>query len=94
MQSTIAQKCIKRVRTAISRIIWPLFNLEAPNFTRSSKLTATPDMTSPATSGQYLSKFEKKTAENTVFDGFCSNCKGPAFFLAQPIGGLLVAVVQ
>ena len=43
-------------------IIRPLFNVESPNFTRTFMPTysyATPDMTSAATSGRYLSRFEK-----------------------------------
>ena len=49
---------------------------------------STPDMMSPVTSGQRLSKFEK--AENTASDGFESNFTGSAFGVSQPIGGLLV----
>ena len=46
-------------------------------------------MASPAaTSGRYLSKFEK-TAEYAAFDGFRSNFSGAAFCLAQPIGEIL-----
>ena len=54
--------------------------------------TATPDMTSPTTSGRHLSKFEK-TAENDPSDGIASNFSGAAFCLAQPIGGLLGFII-
>ena len=49
-------KVRKRVRTAKSRIIQPLFNLESPNVSRKSvmiRATATLDMTSPAASGRH-----------------------------------------
>ena len=46
-------------------------------------------MTSPATSGRHLLKFEK-TAEKAASDCSGSNFRGAAFCLAQPIGGLLV----
>ena len=58
-----------------SRIIRPLFNLESPNFARTSMPTenkAALNMTSPATSGQHLSKLQN-TAENAASDGFRSN---------------------
>ena len=48
------------------------------------------DMTSPATSGRNLSKFEKKTVKNAASDDFGSNFSVAAFCLAQPIGGLLL----
>ena len=52
--------------------------------------TATPDMTSPATSGWHLTKFRKKMAENAASDGRGLNFSVSTFCLAQPIGGLLV----
>ena len=61
------------------------FDLESPNFTRTSPPTyaiATPDMTSPTTSGRHLSKL-KKTAENPASDIFGSNFSGAAFCLAH-----------
>ena len=39
MQLNTAQKCIKWVRPIKSWIILPLFNLEAPNFTQTSRPT-------------------------------------------------------
>ena len=42
----------------------------------STKSTATPDMTSPATSSQHLLKLEKKTTENAASDDFGSNLSG------------------
>ena len=65
------------------------FDLESTNFTWTSILTATPDMTSPATSGRHLSQLDKR-AEDAASDGFGWNFIGAAFCLAQPIGGLLV----
>ena len=63
MQLNTAQKGAKRVRPATSRIIRPLFNTESPNFTRIFMQTyssATPNITSSATQGRHLSKFEKR----------------------------------
>ena len=74
-------------------MIRPLFNLQSPTFTGTStptQSTALPDMTSPATSGRHLSKFEKP-AENAAFHGFESNFSG--VLPAPPIGGLLVSVL-
>ena len=36
LQLIIAQKCVKRVRSAKSLIIWPVFNIDSPNFTPMS----------------------------------------------------------
>ena len=55
--------------------------------------TATLEMTSPATSSRHLSKFEKMTG-NAASDGFGSNFIGAAFYLAQPLGGLLVKLIN
>ena len=49
-------------------------------------------MWSPATSGRHLWKFEK-TAENDAPEGFGFNFSGAAFYLAQPIGGLLLVLI-
>ena len=43
---------------------------------------------SPATSGQYLLKFEKM-AENGASDGFGSNFSGMAFWLPNQLAGFL-----
>ena len=50
--------------------------------------TATLDMKSLATSGQYLSKFEK-TAVNAASDGFGSNFSCAAFGLPHRLVGIL-----
>ena len=46
---------------------------------------------SPATAGLLLSNFDTM-AENAASDSLGSNFIGAAFFLAQPIGGLLVII--
>ena len=58
--------------------------------------TATSDMTSPATSGQHVLKFEffRKMAKNAAADGFGSNFSIAAFCLAKPIGWLLVIITN
>ena len=59
-------KCEVRIRMSQEQ-----FSQELPNFTRTSMLaqsTATPDMMSPATPGQHLSKIEK-TTESAASDG-------------------------
>ena len=63
MQLNTAQRCVRWVWPANSRITRPLFNVDSPNCTRTlmpTQSTATPDMTSQATSGRHLSKFEKQ----------------------------------
>ena len=47
-------------------------------------------MTSPAFSGQHLSKFEKKTAENAASDGLGSNFSGVAYCLSHELVGVLL----
>ena len=72
------------------------FDLESPNLTRpstASYCTATPDMTSPATSSRHWLKFEK-TAKNVAFDGLGSNFSNVSFCPAQPIGELLVLLYR
>ena len=64
LQLNTAQKCVKRVRPAKSRIIWSLFNLESHDFMwiyMPIYSTATPDMTPSTTSGRHFSKFEKRS---------------------------------
>ena len=73
IQLNVALKVRKMGSVGKSRTTQPPFNLELPNFTRTSMLqsAATPHMTIPATSGRHLSKFKgKKTAGNAVSDGF------------------------
>ena len=70
MQLNTAQKCVKQVWPGPTKcqIIRPLFNLESPTFAGTSTPTlsmATPDITSPATSGQHSVMFEKM-AENVI----------------------------
>ena len=68
-----------------------LFNVESPNFTGTStptKPSEKSDMTSPATPGQHLSKFEKP-AENAASEGFRSNFSGTAFCLPHQVVGFL-----
>ena len=51
------------VQLTNSRIIWPMFNIESPNFTRTSMptySTATLDMTSSGTSGWHFSQVQKE----------------------------------
>ena len=65
------------------RIIWSLFTVESPNYTRISMPTQsvdTTDSTTSATSGRHLWKFEK-TVENAASDGFGSNLSGATFCL-------------
>ena len=81
-----AQKCVKRVRSAHSRLIRPLFNIRSPNFTRISMpacYTATPVMTSSAASGRHFSKFEK-AVENAASYALVSNFSGSGAAFCLP----------
>ena len=80
MQLNTAQKCVKRMQPAASRIIRPLFNLGSAKFTRSSMPTFS------HTEYHIISYLQsadievrKKTAENADSHGFGSNLSGAAF---------------
>ena len=93
MQLNTAQKCIKRARPANDRIIRSLFNVESPHFVRISMQiysTATSDMTSSATSGMHLLKFETKMIENAASHGFVSNFSGATFCPPHQLVGPLL----
>ena len=80
------------VRPSVCWISREGFDLESPNFVRTSTptySTAKPDMMSQGAFGRQLSEFEK-TAENATSDGVWSNFSGSACCLAQPNGGRLV----
>ena len=84
---TKVHKIAKFVRSANSRIIQPLCNVESPYFTQTSMLVrsmATSQVMSSATSGLHLLTFEK-AVENAG-----SNFSCVPFCLPQPIGGLRV----
>ena len=90
-QLNTAQKCIKRVRPATSRMIRPLFNTELPNFTLSSMprhSTATPDMTS---FGRHFSQFENRL-KMPIYFGFRSRFSGTAFCLPNQLVGCLLRI--
>ena len=73
----------------------PVFNLESPNFPRTSTPTCsavTPVMTSSATSGRCISKFEKN-GRNTASDGIWSNVNGAAFCLPHQLVGFLLRFI-
>ena len=91
--------CTKVRKTGVagnSWIIRPLFNVESPNFTRSSMPTyssATPDMTSPTTSGRHLSKF-KKPAEIAASNGFGLNYSHVTFAWNNKLVGFLYRTTE
>ena len=80
-----AQKCVELVRSAKSRIVRPLFNVESPNFTRTSMSSSLQPhwiwrhQLLPV--GIYPSKFRNV--------GFGSNFSGTAFCLPHQLMGFL-----
>ena len=77
---------------ATRRIIRPPLNMKSPNFTWASTptyYTATPDMTSSATSGRHLSKFGKNDRKCRL-RRFRMNFSGTAFCLPHQLVGFLL----
>ena len=90
MQLNTAKKCIKWVRLAMSRLIRPLFNVESPNYTRTSIHLCRPTIRPHRLRRHQLLhvgiyRRSKKTAENAVSDGFGSNLSSPAFCMAHQL---------
>ena len=75
MQLNTSQKSVKLVLSAKSQIIWPLFNIESPNFTRWPSLQSHKRVHLGSCSGRDLSMpvqpiLKKFTVFETVIQGF------------------------